>query len=151
MYVGFDYEGQIENMTLTSAIQDILQITAGSTVPFVLTHLVLTAGTVNQNIMRVQWVWRSTASTTSTASGTLKGKSTSMPAASASLAGGLTALGTAGNLGGAQEWNVTAPLEYNWVPKGIVCPAAGFLCLECMAPFGTTLPVSIWLEGYEVK
>jgi hypothetical protein len=151
MYYGFDYDGQVENFTLSSAAQDIFQIQAAATVPFCLEHIVVTAGTTAQNILRVQMVFRSTASTVQTATGTFKGKSENAPAAQATLLAGCTTVGTPGNLGGAQEWNVTAPLEYNWIPRALIIPAAGFLSLYSPAAFGTTLPLSIWIEGFEVR
>jgi hypothetical protein len=151
MYDGIDYEGQVENFTLSNASQDLFQIATGATVPMLVRHIIVTAGTTSQNIMRVQLVRRSTASSTSTASGTFAPKSPASTAASATLLAGLTALGTVGSLLAPQEWNVAAPLEFDYRPKSIIIAPATWLCLFVPAAFGSTLPLSVWIECAEIK
>jgi hypothetical protein len=145
------YQGQAENVTLTNAVQDIFQIASGSTVAMVVTHILVTGLTVNQNTMRTQLLRRTSASSSSAASGSFIPTSASSGAAAASLLIGCTTLGTAGALLPAQGWNVAAALEFDLRPNGIVIPAASWLCLYSPAAFGATLGVSVCIEAAEAK
>ena len=148
---GQDYEGGVENLSLSNAAQDLIQFATTAAVPVLLQYIEVTAGTTTQNIMRIEMLRRTSASSSGSGSPTINPVSTQSGAAATTVTTALTTPGSAGSVFGSQNWNVAAPLEYDYTPGGILIPVSSWLVLYTPAAFGSTLAVSIRFKLTELR
>lgn len=153
---GQAYTLTVENLTVPTAPSsgapfDLLQIGTSSTVPILVTRVVVTANAVAASIQRAQLLRRSTAGTGGTgvtAYPVNPGSSGSSVTATYLV---VTTTGTAGNAMDSQQWNEFAPYEFNQKPGGILVPVSSFLSLALMAAPGSTYSASFTVEFVELK
>lgn len=151
LVVGQDYEGGVENVSLSSAQQDIINFATTSSVPIVVQYVEVTSGTTNQNIMRTQALKRTGASSATTGSPTISPINKQSGAAATTVISAATTQGSAGDVFGSQNWNVAAPLEYDWTPGGVLVPVSGWFAIQCVAAFGSALVVSVRFKITELR
>lgn len=121
--VGQSYTASAENISIptTPTSFDLLQITAASGVPLLLSSIIYTGSVLTGTILRILLVLRSAASTGGTAlTGT--NDSPAGPAHSATVSYLNTTLGSliANSTKDSWEWNAFAPYQFERSPGGIL-------------------------------
>jgi hypothetical protein len=134
----------------SSSTADIVQLQTSSTVPVLVTRIVMTANQTSATIQRVTLLRRSAGSTGGSAANIypLNGGSSS---ASSSAVYNATTVSGAGNIIDSQQWNEFAPYEFNIKPAGILVPVSSYLSLFYSATPGTGFSASFTVELVELK
>ncbi len=146
--VGQDYTATFENITLTNAAQDLIELTAASGVPFVLTYAKVTTNQTTQVAGRIQILYRSAAGSGGT--GVTPRAVSGGPTASTTVNRIVTTVGSAGNAMVSDAWNVVVPWEYDRRPGGLLIPAGSRIAVGLLAGVGTPA-VSMTVEFTELK
>jgi len=149
--VGQDYEGGYENVQLANSAIDIIQFATTASVPVLLQYLEVTAATTTQAIMRVYMATLSGTSSSTTGSPVINPLNAQSGAAATTVTSALTTQGSTSAVFGSQQWNVAAPLEYDWTPGGVLIKVSSFLVLRVPAAFGSTLNVSVRFKLTELR
>lgn len=150
MYNGHRYTVMFENVSVTNAAQDLIELTASSSVPFVFERAVVTCGSTTQTIGRLKLLKRTTAGSGGT-SVTPRALDPAGPSASTSVNRTVTTPGTGGNELDAAQWNIVTPAEFNHKPAGITVGSGERLAINLAAALGAAQNMSVMVEFREIK
>lgn len=150
MYYGHRFTATFENVSVSAAAQDLIEMTASSAVPFILERVVVTCGTTSQEIGRLQILKRTTAGSGGSAV-TPRAKDPAGPSASTSVNRTVTTVGTGGNAFDSLEWNIVTPAEFNYKPEGILVASGERVAVYLPAALGGSRNMSMTVEFREIK
>jgi hypothetical protein len=134
--MSYDYYATVENVALTNAAQDLLELTASSAVPFLLQFVEVTTDQTTQTTGRIQILFRSTAGSGGTGV-TPRGGSSNDPSAATTVNRTVTTPGTGGNALASSRWNVVVPYTFDQRPDGFLIPASSRVAIGLLAGVGT--------------
>jgi len=147
---GIDFTAAGDNVSVTTATQCLVQLTASGTVPCLIKKLVATSNQSASTLLQVRLARLSAAGTggTSVTPNATSGQS-SITATATVLS--LCTLGTSSFIYDAQQWNEFSPYEFNLTPSGFLVPPSGIIALQIPVAPGAGFIASYTLVYTELR
>jgi hypothetical protein len=147
---GVEFTAAGDNISVTTATQCLVQLTASSTVPCLIKKLVATSNQTASTLLQVRLARLSAAGTGGTAVTPNATSAQSSITATATVLS-LCTLGTSSFIYDAQQWNEFAPYAFNLIPSGLLVPPSATIALQIPVAPGAGFVASYTLVYQEIR